>query len=129
MRECRRELCFTSSSIGSAGFSPWVSTVRPTGEITFGNGNPQAEARATWASSARGYVAVWMAALEEMPQAVAGLFEGVVKIVNSPDSVGQFSRVEIGNQFVAQVRGAADAAGHERGNDLAVVPALQLILP
>jgi hypothetical protein len=64
-----------------------------------------------------------------MPQAVTGLLERIEKIVNSPDFGGDFSRVQIGNQFVAQVCGAANAVGHEQGNDFAVITALELKFP
>ena len=80
-------------------------------------------------SSARGYIAVRMAALEEMPQPVARLLERVVKVVDSLDFGGHFSRVEIGNQFAAEVCGAANAVRYEHRNDLAVIAALELKFP
>ena len=80
-------------------------------------------------SGARGYVAVRMTALEEMPQAVAGLLERVEKFVDSLDGVGYFTPVEIGNQFVTKVGGAANTVGDEHGNDFGVIAALELKFP
>ena len=70
-----------------------------------------------------------MAALEEMPQAVASLLEGIEKFVDFLGFAGHFSRVDIRDEFMAQVCGAANAVGHEHRNDFAVIPALELKFP
>src|SRR6266851_1217132 len=116
MRECQRESCS-------------VSRVRA----------PRAVAKALWrarglepsgeGSGARGYIAVRMAALKEMAQAVARLLEGVVEFIDFLGRAGHFSRVHIRDEFMAQVRGASNAPRDEHRNDFAVIPALELKFP
>ena len=70
-----------------------------------------------------------MATLKKMPQAVASLLEGIEKFVDFLGFAGHFSRVDIGDEFVAEVGGAANAVGHEQRNNFAVIPALKLKFP
>src|SRR4029077_5269831 len=70
-----------------------------------------------------------MAALQEMAQAVAGLFERIEKFVDTLDVIGDLSGVEIGDQFVAKVGGAANTLGEEQGNNFRFIAPLQLKFP
>src|SRR5579864_2114135 len=80
-------------------------------------------------SGAGGCIAVRVSALEQMPQAVAGLLEGIEKFVDFLGFAGHFSGVDIGDEFVAEVCGAANAVSHEQRNNFAVIPALELKFP
>ena len=66
-----------------------------------------------WNSGTRSEVAIRMAALEEMPQAVADKFERVVQLVDPLDFDGKLSCVQIGDQFVTEICGAANAIRDE----------------
>src|ERR1700688_1582323 len=70
-----------------------------------------------------------MAAFEEMAQAVARLLEGIVKFIDFLGRAGHFPRVDIRDEFVAEVGGAANAVRDEHRNDFAVIPALELKFP
>ena len=50
-----------------------------------------------------------MAALEEMPQTITGLFESIVQLVDTLDFDGKLSGVQIGDQFVTEISGAPNA--------------------
>src|ERR1700692_1500711 len=60
-------------------------------------------------SDTRGDVPVGMAALDQLPQPVARQFESVIQFVDILGPAGQFSRVNIRDEFVAKIRPAANA--------------------
>jgi len=73
-----------------------------------------------------GYVAVWMAALEQVTQPVAHQLERIVKFVDFLGLAGQFSGIDVCYEFLAEARRAANAAGHQQRNNFTGVLALEL---
>src|SRR5882762_4975422 len=74
-----------------------------------------------------GQISVRFAALEEIPQAVAGLLERAVKLVH-PLAIGSYSsRVHVSDNFEAQVRGAADSLGSQPQGEFSVISPVHLL--
>ena len=76
-----------------------------------------------------GHETVVFARLDEKPQLVVSVFEGLVEFVHSFGFVGHLARLEIGNNLQAKVRGAADPVGHKQGIHFTFVSAVELVFP